>query len=627
MNGTRDTGPGQFCPAAYGQNRPGGQFRLISAPWTSKPCEFQHALPLFTSLLNTVCGYIPGGVLPYNHLIWSDSKEKLVELALQVLIVCLDMAPRSSEDTIYSDNLFLNYLSRLHRDEDFQYILQGITRLLMNPLQQTYLPYAHRKVYFHQELLIFFWKFCENNKKFLFYVLKSSDVLEILVPILHYLNDARADQSRVGLMHIGVFILLLLSGERNFGVRLNKPYTASVPMDIPVFSGSHADLLIIVFHKIITSGHQRLQPLFDCLLTVLCNVSPYIKTLSMVAACKIMHLVEAFSTPWFLLSTPTNHTLIYFLLEMLNNLIQYQFDGNSNLVYTIIRKRAVFHNLAHLPSDGGAISKAMKRKVKKPIQRKSSQNDESMEGSIPALPAEPGTLKASLIKFPGVESFTEAASAHPSQKQLEFLTQTVEALSVRKVSDPVMYPAQPLCPTSSHLVEDGGVHTVQALGGSGGSSLMDTKVVENLMDEDLGQRIESTASVQPKRKNSDKKRSGSTTSQPEDWAPTQEWINEWRKKLPLHTVMRLLQVLVPQVEKMCMDKGLTDESEILRFLQHGTLVGLLPVPHPILIRRYQANPGTAMWFRTYMWGVIYLRNIDPAVWFDTHIKLFQVQRI
>ena len=57
------------------------------------------------------------------------------------------------------------------------------------------------------------------------------------------------------------------------------------------------------------------------------------------------------------------------------------------------------------------------------------------------------------------------------------------------------------------------------------------------------------------------------------------------------------QVLVPQVEKMCMDKGLTDESEILRFLQHGTLVGLLPVPHPILIRRYQANPGTAMWFR------------------------------
>jgi hypothetical protein len=61
--------------------------------------------------------------------------------------------------------------------------------------------------------MIFFF----SCQKFLFFVLKSSDVLEILVPILYHLNDARSDQSRLGLMHIGVFILLLLSGERNFG--------------------------------------------------------------------------------------------------------------------------------------------------------------------------------------------------------------------------------------------------------------------------------------------------------------------------------------------------------------------------------------------------------------------------
>lgn len=85
------------------------------------------------------------------------------------------------------------------------------------------------------------------------------------------MNSLQSSIARVGLMHIGVFILLLLSGERNFGVRLNKPYTATVPMDIPVFTGSHADLLITVFHKIIATGHQRLQPLFDCLLTILVN--------------------------------------------------------------------------------------------------------------------------------------------------------------------------------------------------------------------------------------------------------------------------------------------------------------------------------------------------------------------
>lgn len=60
-------------------------------------------------------------------------------------------------------------------------------------------------------------------------------------------------------MHIGVFILLLLSGERNFGVRLNKPYSVRVPMDIPVFTGTHADLLIIVSLEFATSifAHSR----------------------------------------------------------------------------------------------------------------------------------------------------------------------------------------------------------------------------------------------------------------------------------------------------------------------------------------------------------------------------------
>ena len=50
----------------------------------------------------------------------------------------------------------------------------------------------------------------------------------------------------VGLLHVGVFILLVLSGERNFGVRLNKPYTGRAFPDIPRFTGSHADLLFLV---------------------------------------------------------------------------------------------------------------------------------------------------------------------------------------------------------------------------------------------------------------------------------------------------------------------------------------------------------------------------------------------
>lgn len=182
--------------------------------------ENRHALPMFTSLLNTVCAYDPVGLgVPYNHLLFADTLEPLVETALQILIVTLDHdaavvsahvgtsrsalqlgGPSEDEREGHApDNLFINYLSRIHRDDDFQFILRGVTRLLNNPLLQTYLPNSTKKVHFHQELLVFFWKMCDYNKKFLYFVLKSSDVLEILVPILYHLNDSRADQCKLRL--------------------------------------------------------------------------------------------------------------------------------------------------------------------------------------------------------------------------------------------------------------------------------------------------------------------------------------------------------------------------------------------------------------------------------------------
>lgn len=571
-------------------------------PWVTffASTENRHALPLFTSLLNIVCAYDPVGTgFPYNHLLFSDQREQLVEQAIQVLIVTLEHKGRTSaRDALQAldatatasdqpelsgpENLFVNYLSRIHREEDLSFILKGVAGLLNNPLLQTYLPHSTKKIQFHQELLVLFWKLCDVNKKFLFFVLKSSNVLEILVPILFYLNESRADQSRLGLMHIGVFILLLLSGERNFGVRLNKPYTLRVPMDIPVFTGTHADLLIVIFHKIMTCGHQRLQPLFDCLLTVIVNISPYLKSLSMVAASKLLYLIEAFSTPLFLFSSPENNHLVFFLLEVCNNIIQYQFDGNSNLVYCIIRKRTVFHQLANLPCDTASIQSALQKRRKPTVLKRTSSTDtQSSERPKQNVPAEHRTLEASLEATPGIDKITEKSQVGEDGNLVSIthsdLSQTTGDSSVKAASD-----------TESNSERDAEVHQTKA--------------------EASRSRLSSVSS--------------STT-----WSASTDWALSWKSKLPLQTIMRLLQVLVPQVEKICIDKALTDETEILQFLQHGTLVGLLPVPHPILIRKYQANTGTASWFHTYMWGVIYLRNVDPPIWYDTDIRLFEIQRI
>ena len=61
----------------------------------------------------------------------------------KVLIVSLDQdfdSNKDKNDEISMKNMFLKYLSRIHREDDYLFILSDIKRLLINPLRQTYLP-------------------------------------------------------------------------------------------------------------------------------------------------------------------------------------------------------------------------------------------------------------------------------------------------------------------------------------------------------------------------------------------------------------------------------------------------------------------------------------------------------
>ena len=80
------------------------------------------------------------------------------------------------------ENLFINYLSRIHREEDFAFMLHGFTRLLKNPLIQTYLPNSNKKFQNHPELIVFFWKVCDFNK-----VSNIKDWIVFSFLIIHFL--------------------------------------------------------------------------------------------------------------------------------------------------------------------------------------------------------------------------------------------------------------------------------------------------------------------------------------------------------------------------------------------------------------------------------------------------------
>lgn len=62
-------------------------------------------------------------------------------------------------------------------------------------------------------------------------------------------------------------------------------------------AGSHLDLLVLTVHKLLVAGSERLGSLYHCFLTVLCNVSPYAKSLSLIASVKLLNLFELFTSP------------------------------------------------------------------------------------------------------------------------------------------------------------------------------------------------------------------------------------------------------------------------------------------------------------------------------------------
>ena len=148
--------------------------------------------------------------------------------------------------------------------------------------------------------------------------------------------------------------------------------------------------------------------------------------------------------------------------------------------------------MANLPTD---INKAVNKKTKKPLSRQSSNNvDKSMEGSYPAKTAEPGTLETSLIKLPRIERLTEGVSAHPSQKQLDRLTQAMDSSSMesRKSFSSEILPVQP--------------------------------------GAEINQCVEKEETRDAFGKAMVKRSDSNYTS--EGWTPTPEWIGSWKNRLP-----------------------------------------------------------------------------------------------
>lgn len=507
---------------------PADEYNPLASRWlaVATAADAPNSICLFYSLLNTILGYDPKSI-PVATGFSEGSHVKLLELSAQVLCVLLDCGLPGNPDPVQDQkgmpcvefevaskggfNIFRTLLARVDTGRELTFIYEGFTRLLRNVYEAESTYMGGSKLGCYQELLVLFWKFLEENPLFMTHILTRCDINEIIVPICFLMYRSRRDPAHIGLVHICTFVLLKLSGERSFGVSLNRAFRKKLPTDLPLFHGCHTDLLAITLHKLVVNGAYKLVPLYSCFLTIISNISPYWKSMSLVAAVKLVNLFELFSSPKFLYSGEFAYRHLALLLEVFNNIVQYQYHGNAHLVYAIIRRKDSFGQLASL-------------------------NLERAQAQCHKLYGEQTTVV----------------------KDDDALPVTIE-----------------------------------------------TKGIPTITGDDDNSQVSSIA--------------GSP------FQPNKEWLEELMDSLPTETVSRLLQHLVPVVDAIVANKmGVVDEQHILDVLNEITMVGLLPVPHPIVIRKYQPNQYTALWFTAFMWGVIFLRNQELPLFDGQCVELFQV---
>lgn len=572
---------------------------------------------VFYSLINTILGYDPiGWGVPYGNYLATDTAKLVMEHAIQVLLILLDYGhPIAHDPSLFQNglpyvhpndtqaqgfNVFRRFLGSIESHDQLNFLYRGFVRLLNNAheVENAYLPYSVARVEIEQELLLLFWKCLEETPKFMPYILKHCDVTEILLPICYFMLQGRKDPSKVGLMYLCTFTLLKLSGERSFGVALNKSYQMRLPVELPLFTGNHADLLIIVLHKMIVSGSDKLSPLYSCFLTIICNVSPYCKSLCALSALKLTNLLKLFVSPKFFYAAEGNYIYVALLLETFNNLVQYQYEGNGNLIYAIVRRRDVFETLANLN-----LSAALSLLEQQQQKEHSRKAEGGPNGSLPSATAANTTTDG---HGNAAKKLTRRASADEHDEVFAEGVPT-DLISTKNMERRVDH--------RSGEIED--VHTTEAT-----SKVASTTAVADDSAAPTDRNIDQPQS--PLKKAAASAASSAASAR---FVPTEEWLEKVKAELSLNTLLRLLKHLVPQIEDMVSKAPSVDEKQVIDFIKSTTMVGLLPVPHPIVIRKYQPNKFTCLWFTAFQWGVIFMHNQNLPLFDGRHVKLFLVQQI
>ncbi|OJA17561.1 hypothetical protein AZE42_09097 [Rhizopogon vesiculosus] len=584
-------------------------------------------LTLLCSLLNTAMNPATtnsmtiasvAGKVPYNHLVFKgeDSRTALVGMSLQVLCVLLDFQSGPARDAISGSgdtassspttqtNSFRYFLAKLHRTQDFAFILSGIVGILEQQLaiSNNLLPGSRKSVPYVPETIILFWKIIELNKKFRAYLLDSDKAVDILAYLLCYSLEIKDKPQQHGLCRALSYIIQTLSADPAFGNKLSLPVKIQIPTKwVPqgTLHGTAADFMITSIYSIIATTSGSLNSIYPALIIALANAAPYFKNLSVVTSNRLLQLFTSFSNPLFLLSDESHPRLLFLMLEVFNSVIFHHLSDNPNLLYAIITAHKTFEELGTFTLSHGL------REIQRVQQIKDEQARQAERDRKDGPPSE----RAS------------AESAHQEKARL-----------LRNESDPAFVVARDI----ESLSLSGEEHE----DGLGGQEHTETRPLTSPPSENTPTTsttplasISETARGKMKARRSMSSdigggdRIAAAGVGRNGFLPTQEWVTSWQQGLPLDTVMLVISELLPKIQNLQAGRQKANTAgAITDFLQSVTLTDVLPPAPALYPRRFLWSDASIVWLTSLIWGGVYVHGMSPlGIWNSTNVRLFFVK--
>ena len=540
-------------------------------------------------------------------LAFKDPKQILVTYSLQFMLTLLLYPIPESQGTTASKNYFRHFLGRVHRPQDFQFIVDGMSRVLNQPLQEkaSYLPGSQTSGNFAPEIIMLFWEITQCNKRFRSFIVDTGRVHDFVVLALFHALEYKNDAAKHGVVRMCAFLLQTLSVEPTFGSSLNKSFEGqhSLPTLIRInnFRGTYADFLIQSIYSLITTSQGKLSAIYPALLAVISNIAPYMEGLSAASSFTLMQLLSSMASPSFLLANETNHTLLQSLLEAINSILENKYRKNPELVFAILKNKKRFEALRTFTLESG----------REEIERRHRMRKDS---GTPMDPLDPAALRSSS------ESIRSPSTTASRTNTLEEVPEDgAFSIGDDDDSDDDSQPTPARSITSESTSQDRAATPVEdavPVQLRGMSEKARGKMPANVRNFS---RQNSTTSLG--------QYSMSGQSQSGAFEPSSHWIESWLPELPLHTILSIIQ----QVPAALPQKALAEDHaspETLRRIQQTEVFGM--EPSPVRVHSFEWSPLALGWYESLLWGIIFASEMqvskgNTGVWNGTAIKLFRVQ--